>query len=152
MICVISEKDDLKSKKNEKKDKKESGGENKSENGASKEVKEEKILEDLPGDDKNNYLYDRFVVNPTNDDCIDLKSISDTFISDKELEKIRNEKIQIKVSPVERVTGCCHVSKETKDKIENIDENRTARSKLLQEFDSLSKEMKLLLIENILKK
>lgn len=139
--------------KSDKKDKKDSGEKKTEPVTEKKENKEEKVLPDLPGDDKNNYLYDRFVVNPTHDDCIRMKSISDTFISEKELEEIRSSKVQIDVSPVEKINCCCNVSKETTDKIENIvNENRSARSKLLQEFDGLSKEMKLLLIENILKK
>ena len=121
-----------------------------------KKVAEEKaaskVLEDLPGDDKNNYLYDRFVLHPTRDDHIPIQSISDTFITEKDLEEIRNSKTYIRVSPVQKLNCGCHISYDTQDKIESIiNENRSARSKLLREFDGLSKEMKLLIIENIMK-
>ena len=112
-----------------------------------------KTLEDLPGDDKNNYLYDRFVTNPTKDDDIQIKTISDTFITEKDLEKIRTSKTHIRVSPVQKISCGCHVPSETSKKIEYmVNENKSARNKLLKEFDGLSKEMKLLLIENILNK
>ena len=121
-----------------------------------KKVAEEKsaskVLEDLPGDDKNNYLYDRFVLHPTRDDHIPIKSISDTFITEKDLKEIRNAKTYIRVSPVQKLNCGCHISCDTQGKIESIiNENRSARSKLLREFDGLSKEMKLLIIENIMK-
>lgn len=114
---------------------------------------EVKPLEDLPGDDKNNYLYDRFVVNPSCEDHIHIKSISDTFITEKDLENIRNAKTHIHIAPVKKLNCTHHLSNETQEKISQIiDENRSARNKLLQEFEGLSKEMKLLLIENIMKK
>lgn len=110
-----------------------------------------KVLEDLPGDDKNNYLYDRFVVNPTIEDNIKVKSISDTFITERDLKEIKEKKTYIRVSPVQKIScGCC-VPDEEKSTLENvIKENKSSKSKLLKEFNSLSKEMKILLIENIL--
>lgn len=136
------------------KDKKEKEKDTKSSSSSDNKLEEkETIIEDLPGDDKNNYLYDRFVENPTKEDNIQIKSISDTFITEKDLDVIKNSKVYIKVSPVQKINCGCHISNSTHEKIESIiNENRSARSKLLQEFDGLSREMKLLLIENIMKK
>jgi len=119
---------------------------------STEEKAESKVLEDLPGDDKHNYLYDRFVLNPTADDNIEIKSISDAFITEKDLKDIRNAKTYIRVSPVQKLNCGCHISCGAQEKIEDIiNENKSARSKLLKEFDGLSKEMKLLIIENMMK-
>lgn len=151
LFKLLNKLEELKSKKKSSDSKKTNDAKKSDE--TPKEEKSEKVLEDLPGDDKNNYLYDRFVVNPTNDDNIEIKTISDTFITEKDLNTIKNSKVYIKVSPVQKVNCGCHISTTTHQKIENIiSENKSARSKLLKEFDGLSKEMKLLLIENIMKK
>lgn len=151
LFKILNALEDAKAKKKST-DTKKSSDEKKSDS-IVKDSKEEKVLEDLPGDDKNNYLYDRFVEHPTIEDKVEIKSISDTFITEKDLNEIKNAKTYIKVSPVQKISCGCHISHDTQEKKENIvSENRPARSKLLQEFDGLSKEMKLLLIENILKK
>lgn len=116
---------------------------------AKEEVKEvpKDTLEDLPGDDKNNYLYDRFVLNPTPEDDIRIKSISDTFITDKDLQEIRERKTRIRVTPVQKVSCCCCMPERP---VESENKTNKPASKILREFDGLSKEMKLLILENIL--
>ena len=89
-----------------------------------------------------NYLHDRFVENPTSEDCVTSDNNSSMFLSVEEYDKIHNEKIKIKV-------------KENGDIGSKIDEiikgDNSEKERLLDEFNNLSKEMKLLLIENILK-
>jgi len=149
-INTYLESKDIKAKKTKSENK---SNDNKVQENTSSENLDAKVLEDLPGDDKNNYLYDRFVEHPTCEDHVHIKSISDTFITEKDLEDIKNSKTYIRVSPVQKVNCACHLSSDTQEKISQIiDNNRTARSKLLEEFDGLSKEMKLLLIENIMNK
>ena len=48
-----------------------------------------------------NYLYDRFVVAPTNEDNIQDNSSNSAFISDDEYDDIRNRKTEIKVGEVQ---------------------------------------------------
>jgi len=77
--------------------------------------------------------------------------ILDTWV-EKDLKDIRNAKTYIRVSPVQKLNCGCHISCGAQEKIEDIiNENKSARSKLLKEFDGLSKEMKLLIIENMMK-
>ena len=44
-----------------------------------------------------NYLHDRFVENPTCDDCVSDCEHSSIFLTNEEYDKIRNEKIEIRV-------------------------------------------------------
>lgn len=116
------------------------------------EKKEPEIVwEDDVFDEKNinNYLYDRFVVSPTIDDSFVDKQISEVFLDEKKYSEIRNKKVEIKVEPVQNLS-----EKEILyNKIEQLtNNNRTEKERLLDEFNHLSREMKLLLIENILQK
>ena len=119
--------------------------------------KEEKPIEekkepakDEEFDYKNitNYLYDRFVTNPSRDDEYIEKNISESFLNDKEYSDIRNKKVDIRVEPV------VDSSKDMLyQKIQELtNNNRQEKEKLLDEFNGLSREMKLLLIENIMQK
>lgn len=106
--------------------------------------KEEK--EPTPFSDTN-YLYDRFVINPTIEDNIE-KNKSKTFLDEEDYQNIRNRKIEIKVKEVEDLevkNNALHT------KIQQMtNENRETKERLLSEYESLSREMKLLLIENIM--
>ena len=119
----------------------------------SKESSEKIVDDEEVKSDYFNYLYDRFVVSPTSDDKIKIKSISDAFLTQNECENIKNNKVHIEITPVKCLHDNCNEHKDIKSTIENIiSENKTTKSKLLEEFDGLSREMKLLLIENIMNK
>ena len=97
-----------------------------------------------------NYLYDRFVTTPTSDDDYIESNISESFISEDTYAEIRNKKVEIKVEPV---TSNYSDKENLYKKIEELtNNNRTEKERLLDEFNGLSREMKLLLIENILQK
>jgi len=94
----------------------------------------------------SNYLYDRFVTNPTEDDLNEDDSVNSAFLTEEEALKIRDRRTEIKVGDV--------VLSEKEllyKKIEAMkNENLALKDKLLSEFNSLSKEMKLMLLENII--
>jgi len=101
-----------------------------------------------PGCD--NYLHDRFAVTPTREDYVQEKRISDSFMSDDELDSIRNRDVKIRVNDVDSNIG-------TKESLHRrisqmTSHNKETREKLLDEFEGLSREMKLLIIENIIQK
>ena len=127
-------------------------------------TKEEKPKEDKPKEeeskeeskkpsspevsDNSNYLYDRFAVNPTIDDadCYK-KSISEAFLTEEKYREIRNNKVDIRVEKV----GSDLYKNNIQNRIRELtNNNRTEKEKLLNEFNNLSTEMKLLLIENIM--
>lgn len=87
-----------------------------------------------------NYLYDRFVISPTSDDkqVVD-SNICSAFLDYKKADEIKNKKLEIHVDPVVDL-----------DK-DNLQKN-IEKQKLLNEISSMSKEMKLLMLEDILKK
>lgn len=92
----------------------------------------------------DNYLYDRFVVSPTRDD--ETKScdkICNAFLEDKEADNIKNKKLEIKVEPIEE---------EKSKRIYEILSRYEDKDKLLDDFSNMPREMKLLILENILKK
>ena len=98
---------------------------------------------------QNNYLYDRFVDRPTCEDHIQEKKISDAFMSDSELNAVRNRDIKINVN------NSSYDSDKSKlySRINQMtSSNLETRERLLKEFEGLSKEMKLLLIDNIIQK
>lgn len=99
-----------------------------------------------------NYLYDRFVENPTIEDNIKKKPVSDAFISEKELQEIRERDIRIKVNDVEDLSEKSNKSLLMQKLGELTSDSKETREKLLEEFEGLSREMKLLLIENIITK
>ena len=114
-------------------------------------VSRERVEESAPDIVVNtNYLYDRFVDNPPADDYIECDNRrKDIFLSDEESSSIKNKKIEIKVNPVETLNEKELLYK----KIEEMtNENAVNREKLLEEFDSLPKNTKLMLIENIIQK
>lgn len=92
----------------------------------------------------DNYLHDRFVVSPTSIDYVDDKKISDDFLSEKELDEIHaDDVINKKKSQKENLH----------DRINQMtSHNKETREKLLDEFEGLSREMKLLIIDNIINK
>lgn len=95
-----------------------------------------------------NYLYDRFVENPTKDDIIEDKK-NGAFLSAEESEEIKNKKVEIKVKPVENLSQKEALYK----KIEQMtSSNIEAKEKMLEEFESLPRTTKLMLIENIIQK
>lgn len=96
----------------------------------------------------SNYLYDRFVDNPTNADNVVDKKISEAFLSENEHHAIRDREIKIKVKETSQ-----ELNNELYKKIQAMaNENHEVKNKLLNEFESLPREMKLLLIENIMQK
>ena len=94
-----------------------------------------------------NYLFDRFVTSPTSEDNIqDNSTQNSTFISDDELNEIKNRRTDIQVGEVQ-LSGKELLYK----KIEAMkNENLELKTKILSEFNSLSKEMKLMLLENLI--
>ena len=119
----------------------------------SEEKKEEKNIEsNETSEDKivvysgENYLYDRFVLTPTDDDKVNVKQSADNvFLSEEEYQEIKNKKVNIKVKDID--------NQELSTRLEQIiNNNKQEKEKLLNEYNSLSKQMKLLLIENILNK
>ena len=117
-------------------------------------VKEEKQKEELKKDpspdvfDNSNYLYDRFVVKPTSDDpeCYK-KSLSEAFLTEEKYREIRDNKVDIKVEKVRSDVYKNNIQNRIRELTNN---NRAEKEKLLDEFNNLSTEMKLLLIENIM--
>lgn len=98
---------------------------------------------------QNNYLYDRFVDRPTSEDYIQPTKISQAFMTDNELNAVKNSDVKIRVND--------NSMESDKSKLYNRINQMTAsnletREKLLKEFEGLSKEMKLLLIDNIIQK
>lgn len=100
---------------------------------------------------KKNYLYDRFVDNPTSEDNIsDTRGDKKIFLTDEENKAIRNNKVEIRVK---NSTDNMSQKELLHNKIQEMtNENNTNKEKLLKEFEGLSKDMKLLLIENIISK
>lgn len=98
---------------------------------------------------QNNYLYDRFVDRPTRDDYVQDNKISDVFISENELNAAKNKDIKIHVND-----GSLESDKsKLYSRINQMtSSNLETRERLLKEFEGLSKEMKLLLIDNIIQK
>lgn len=119
---------------------------------ASDEKQQEKVeaKTSSSGGQKNsgetNYLYDRFVVSPTIDDpktCAD--KISDAFLSPADAKNIKDKKVDIRVEPVD-------LQKEKSSRVYEILQKYEDKQKLIEEFSSMPKEMKILLIENIISK
>ena len=98
---------------------------------------------------QNNYLYDRFVDRPTREDYIQPEKISEAFMTDNEFNAVKNRDVKIRVKDSS--------SESDKNKLYNrinqmTSSNMETRERLLKEFEGLSKEMKLLLIDNIIQK
>ena len=98
---------------------------------------------------QSNYLYDRFVDRPTSEDYIQPAKISEAFMSENELNAVKNRDVKIRVNESSNESD--------KGKLYNrinqmTTSNLQTREKLLKEFEGLSKEMKLLLIDNIIQK
>lgn len=93
-----------------------------------------------------NYLYDRFVVTPTTDDSYrNEDSICNAFLEDKEAKDIREKKINIHVEPLD-------IEKEKSNKVREILLKYEDKDKLLEDFSNMPREMKLLILENIMKR
>lgn len=117
----------------------------------SEKIEEKGVVEDIVVDSKNmtNYLYDRFVANPTLDDSIkDNIMVSNAFLNDDDYAEIRDKKVKINVEPVQNTS---YSRENVYRRIQELtNNNRIEKEKMLDEFNNLPKEMKLLLIENIL--
>ena len=98
---------------------------------------------------QNNYLYDRFVDRPTSEDHIQERKISEAFMSENELNAVKNRDIKIQVND-SSLNG--DKSKLYSRINQMTSSNLETRERLLKEFEGLSKEMKLLLIDNIIQK
>jgi len=144
-----------KSKKNSQKEETSKSEDKKSESSESKNesVVEKTASEDVAFDSKNmtNYLYDRFVTNPTIDDSLrDTSKLSEAFLTDESYTEIRDKKVEIKVEPINSTNSYReNVYKKIQELTNN---NRSEKERMLEEFNNLPKEMKLLLIENIIQK
>lgn len=154
LFKVLNYLEDKKNKSKEKSEKKEDKSVKEDNKSKDSKITSEKIVDDeTVKSNYFNYLYDRFVESPTGEDIIQIKSISDTFISKEECDRIKNNKVHIEITPVKCLHDDCNEHNSVRNTIENIiAENKTTKSKLLEEFDGLSREMKLLLIENIMNK
>lgn len=98
----------------------------------------------------NNYLYDRFVDHPSNIDSVKDNKISEAFMSDSEYETARSN-VNIKVNNVENINSSSKAGLYSRIQ-QMTSSNLESREKLLKEFEGLSKEMKLLIIDNIIQK
>ena len=150
LFKVLNAIEDKKAKsKSKESDKKKEDAPIKDDKSASNFTAEKIVDDENIKSDYFNYLHDRFVTNPSGEDNVKIKSISDAFLTGEECECIKHNKVHIHVTPVKKLEES--KPKDIKSMIENIiDENKTTKSKLLQEFEGLSREMKLLLIENIM--
>lgn len=131
-------------KEDKKEEKKEDKAPAKTDNVTEKEIP--KVNNATKADTSSNYLYDRFVVTPTNDDknnCY--QKINDAFIEVKQADAIKNNKVKIKVEPA-------NLEIEKNKRIQEILSNAESRQKLLDEFSAMPKEMKIMMIENLIKK
>lgn len=111
-------------------------------------TKDEKSKTDTSVKSSNgdNYLYDRFVVTPTRDDSYrNEDSICNAFLEDKEAKDIREKKLDIHVEPLD-------VEKEKSKKVREILLKYEDKDKLLEDFSNMPREMKLLILENIMKR
>lgn len=102
---------------------------------------------------QSNYLYDRFVVTPTSIDVVENRKISNSFLTSDELAEIKNQNIKIELSNEEDR----HNKDKSKDNLHGrikqmTTSNHETKERLLKEFEGLSKEMKLFIIENIIQK
>ena len=101
---------------------------------------------------QSNYLYDRFVDRPSSIDRVEDKIISSSFLSNEELDKIKNRNVDIRVKD-NIIQGNSESKTILYNKINQMTtHNSETREKLLKEFEGLSREMKLLIIENIIQK
>ena len=99
-----------------------------------------------------NYLYDRFVITPTSDDNVQTKK-NTSFIDEDEAKRLRDEKLKIKVNDVVDISSKDLKKNSLYSRIsEMANENLQTKEKLLEEFEQLPREMKLLLISNIIQK
>lgn len=99
-----------------------------------------------------NYLYDRFVISPTSDDNVQTKK-NTSFIDEDEANRLRDEKLKIKVNDVVDISSKDLKKNSLYSRIsEMASENLQTKEKLLEEFEQLPREMKLLLISNIIQK
>lgn len=99
-----------------------------------------------------NYLYDRFVISPTSDDNVQTKK-NTSFMDEDEANRLRDEKLKIKVNDVENISSKDLKKNSLYSRIsEMANENLQTKEKLLEEFEQLPREMKLLLISNIIQK
>lgn len=116
-----------------------------------------KITEENPKEEKikpicsvktssaDNYLYDRFVVSPTKDDSRrNEDKICNAFLEDNEAKNIRDKKLDIRVEPLD-------IEKEKSKKVKEILLKYEDKEKLLDDFSNMPREMKLLILENIMK-
>ena len=134
-------KNDSKDKKSESKndsiDKSADSKKSEEQNTSSKDFDKSKSTKS----DNSNYLYERFVVSPTDDDKTMLDSnICSAFLNSKQEKDIHDKKVDIHVSPVVDINDS------------NLSTTDIEKQKLIKEFEGMSKEMKLLILENILKK
>lgn len=102
-----------------------------------------------PGGYQNNYLYDRFVDRPSSEDHIQERKISDAFMSENELNAVKNKDIKIRVNDSSLESDKSKLYSRINQMTSS---NLETRERLLKEFEGLSKEMKLLLIDNIIQK
>ena len=101
--------------------------------------------------DSSNYLFDRFVLSPSKEDNL-IDDNNQIFLSDKDYEDIKNRQIDIMVQEDDYLSGN-NDKQSLYNKIEKMaNENIEHKEKLLKEYEGLSREMKLLLIENIMSK
>lgn len=98
------------------------------------------------GGNCDNYLYDRFVVAPTRDDQTrSHDKICNAFLEDKEAVDIKNKKLDIKVEPLD-------LEQEKSQRVHEILMKYENKDKLLDDFENMPREMKLLILENIIRK
>ena len=98
---------------------------------------------------QSNYLYDRFVDRPTSDDYIQERKISEAFMSENELNAVKNRDVKIQVNDSSLDSDKSRLYSRINQMTSS---NLETRERLLKEFEGLSKEMKLLLIDNIIQK
>lgn len=140
------EKTKVKSKSEKKEQPQASSDEKKDTNEKNNEKNSDKSVSSSIKSSGDNYLYDRFVTSPTTDDlCANKNKISTSFLADDEAKEIIEKKVDIKVEAVD-------IEKKKSQRIYEILNKYEDRDKLLDDFNSMPREMKLLILENIIKK
>ncbi|MBQ7351897.1 MAG: hypothetical protein IJW59_03425 [Clostridia bacterium] len=139
--------------KEEPKKETDSPKEEKKDEKATKEKVVAKDIKIIAPQSYSNYLYDRFVDSPSQEDNREKTVISSAFISDNDHKAISDREINIRVKEVEDISVANPDKEQLYKKIQEMaNENIENKERLLSQFESLPREMKLLLIENIMNK
>ena len=111
-----------------------------------KETKKDNLLNAKNSNiELENYLYDRFVSKPTNIDNLRTDTnYRDAFLKKNVVEAVIDRKNFENKNTINK--------SDVEKNIDKLSDLKNEKQKVIEEFNSMSKEMKLLIIENILQK